>query len=222
MSLRLVLLGPPGAGKGTLAGILEKELGLAHVSTGEIFRDEIRRKTSLGKTVNRFVTSGRLVPDELVVSVMAGQLARRRKGRGLALDGFPRTVGQAKGLEAFLSDRGLALDGAIYLDCPTPLLIARLSGRRVCSRCGSNYHIRTMRPRRSGVCDACGGTLIVRKDDQVNTITKRLVIDRAQATPLLDFYRQHHRLYRVSGSGGAVRVFQRVQRLMQQRGWLKK
>jgi adenylate kinase len=159
------------------------------------------------------------VPDELVVSVMAKQLAPRRATRGLVLDGFPRTVGQAKGLDAVLSGRGLALDGAVYLDCPTPLLISRLSGRRVCSRCGKNYHIRTMRPKQAGLCDVCGGALIVRKDDQVNTITKRLVIDRAQAKPLLEFYRQRHVLYRISGSGGVARVFQRLQRLMQQHGW---
>ncbi len=220
MGLRLVLLGPPGAGKGTLAGILEKELGLSHVSTGAFFRNEIRRRTRLGKAVNRYVSSGRLVPDELVVRVMTRQLARRRKAKGLVLDGFPRTVGQAKGLDAFLIARGLGLDGAVYLDCPTSLLVSRLSGRRVCNRCGSNYHIRTMRPRVAGICDACGGALILRKDDQVKTIAKRLVIDRAKARPLLEFYQQRHLLYRLNGSGGVAQVFQRVRRLMQREGWL--
>ncbi len=241
MGLRLVLLGPPGAGKGTLAGILEKDVGLAHLSTGELFRNEIRRRTTLGKAVNRYVSSGRLVPDELVVKVMARQLARRRsldppasggvardvarrapQTTGLVLDGFPRTVGQAKGLDAFLKARRLSLDGVVYLDCPTSLLISRLSGRRVCSRCGRNYHIRTMRPRRTGICDVCGGALILRKDDQVKTIAKRLVIDRAKARPLIEFYRQHGVLYRLNGSGGAAHVFQRVRRLMRREGWLKK
>lgn len=236
MGLRLVLLGPPGAGKGTLAGLLEKKLGLRALSTGELFRNEIHRRTALGKLVTRYVSSGRLVPDELVVKVMVKRLARyirpcsvpspeRSRGarhgvaRGVVLDGFPRTVGQARGLEAFLRARGAQLAAALYLECPTSLLIARLSGRRVCSRCGRNYHIRTMRPRRTGVCDACTGALVIRKDDQVKTIAKRLEIDRAKAKPLLDFYRQRRLLSRLNGSGDVTQVFQRVRRLMKQEGW---
>jgi adenylate kinase len=221
VSLRLVLLGPPGAGKGTLAGVLSKDLGLGSVSTGELFRNEIRRRTALGKLVTRYVSSGRLVPDELVVKVMARRLSRRRLGRGVVLDGFPRTAGQARGLDAFLKARATPLHGALYLDCPTPLLISRLSGRRVCQRCGRNYHIRTMRPKRAGVCDACGGVLSIRKDDQVKTVTKRLEIDRAKAKPLLEFYQQRRLLYRLNGSGGIAQVFQRFRRLLDREGWLK-
>lgn len=219
MGLRLVLLGPPGAGKGTLAGLLEKKLGLRALSTGELFRNEIHRRTALGKLVTRYVSSGRLVPDELVVKVMVKRLARYGVTRGVVLDGFPRTVGQARGLEAFLRARGAQVSAALYLECPTSLLIARLSGRRVCSRCGRNYHIRTMRPRRTGVCDACTGALVIRKDDQVKTIAKRLEIDRAKAKPLLDFYRQRRLLSRLNGSGDVTQVFQRVRRLMKQEGW---
>ncbi|HAM41318.1 MAG TPA: adenylate kinase [Candidatus Omnitrophica bacterium] len=221
VSLRLVLLGPPGAGKGTLAAVLNKELGLGSVSTGELFRNEIRRRTTLGRQVTRYVSSGRLVPDELVVKVMARRLSRRRVGRGVVLDGFPRTVGQARGLDAFLKARATPLHAALYLDCPIALLISRLSGRRVCQRCGRNYHTRTMRPKRAGLCDACGGPLIMRKDDQAKTVAKRLEIDRAKAKPLLEFYRQRHVLYRLDGRGGIVQVFQRLRRLLNHEGWLK-
>ncbi len=194
---------------------------MVHYSTGELFRQEIRRQSALGHAVSRYVTAGRLVPDRLVVNVMTRQLTPRLLSQGFVLDGFPRTVGQAKGLDQFLQRRRRPLDAALYLACPQPVLIQRLSGRRVCSRCGAIYHLRTMPPKRTGICDRCHGTLVVRKDDEVATVTKRLAIDRGQAKPLLAYYRQQGFLYRLNGTGTSAQVLQRVIRLFRRHGWVK-
>ena len=217
--MRIVLLGPPGAGKGSLASLYRARLGVAHLSTGEIFRHEIARKSTLGRRVQRYVTNGRLVPDSLVVAVMAKQLAALR-GRGFVLDGFPRTAGQAAGLARVLARHRASLDAAVYLTSPHGLLVRRLSGRRVCGRCGENYHVRTMRPKRLGRCDRCGGRLVTRKDDEPATIAKRLRIDRHAARPLLAYYRRHKLLYPVNGKGRVETVYERTMKLFRLRGWL--
>lgn len=218
--MRIVLLGPPGAGKGSLAWLYGTRLGLAHLSTGEIFRQEIARKTMLGRRVQRYVTTGRLVPDALVVQVMASRLDAKTLARGLVLDGFPRTAGQAAGLDQALRKKRTALDGAVYLTSPEPLLIRRLSGRRVCERCGANYHVRTMRPRHPGRCDRCRGRLIIRKDDLPETIRKRLQVDRRAAAPLLAYYWRRRLLYRVDGRGHIETVYRRTLALFRRLGWL--
>ena len=215
-----MLLGPPGSGKGTLAEQVETRLRLAHLSTGEIFRREISRRSTLGKTVSRYVAEGRLVPDGVVVQVMTKRLSRRTLTQGFVLDGFPRTVGQAQGLDAFLLRARRPLHGALSLVCPPAVLVSRLSGRRVCGRCGAIYHIRTMPPRRAGRCDRCQGPLSIRKDDRVATITKRLAIDRAQASPLLAYYRRRQLLYRLNGTGSSEQVFRRAMGLFRRQDWL--
>ena len=218
--MRIVLLGPPGAGKGSLAALYRERLGLAHLSTGEIFRQEMKRGSALGRRVQQYVTSGRLVPDSLVVEVMASKLTAKTLSSGFVLDGFPRTRGQAAGLNRALARARQSLDGVISLAGPEAMLIRRLSGRRVCSTCGSNYNIRTMRPKKPGRCDHCQGTLIVRKDDQPATIKTRLMVDRKAAAPLLAYYTKQGSLYRVSGQGSLEAVFARTVALFRRKHWL--
>jgi len=220
VGLRIVLLGPPGSGKGTLAQQLSRRLGLAHLSAGELFRQEIRRRSVLGTQVSRYVTSGRLVPDAIVVRVMTKRLSRRVLKQGVVLDGFPRTVGQAQGLDAFLARTRHPMDGAIALRCPARVLVVRLGGRRVCSRCGAIYHIKNMPPTRAGRCDRCGSSLSVRKDDQVATIRQRLLIDRMQVKPLLTYYRRRRLLYRLESGGTSEQTFRAAVRLLKRQGWL--
>lgn len=217
--MRLVLLGPPGAGKGSLALLCKQRLRVAHLSTGQIFREEMEKKSPLGERVRAYVTSGRLVPDDLVTRVMVSRLSAKRYTR-FVLDGFPRTRGQAAGLDAALSRLKLGLHGAVYVTSPEAVLIRRLSGRLVCSKCGANYHARTMKPKKAGVCDHCGGGLIMRKDDQISTIRRRLTIDHKESKPLLDYYRARKGLYRVDGRGRIATVFVRACGLFRRQGWI--
>ncbi len=218
--MRVVLLGPPGAGKGSLASLWERRLGIAHLSTGEIFRQEMARRSALGRRVRRYVISGRLVPDALVVQVMAARLRAEKLAKGFVLDGFPRTRQQAAGLDRVLKGCGAPLDGGVLLTSPESLLIRRLGGRRVCMHCGANYHIRTMRPKRPGQCDHCQGPLVIRHDDRPETIKKRLIIDRKAALPLLTYYQRHGLLYRVDGRGQIETVFARSLKLLHREGWI--
>ena len=219
MIVRIVLLGPPGAGKGSLASLYKERLGVPHLSTGQIFREEIARNSALGRRVQAYVTNGRLVPNELVVEVMAKRLGRAAAA-GFVLDGFPRTRGQAAGLDRLLRRYRKALDGAVYLTSPPSLLIRRLSGRRVCSRCGENFHVRTMRPRRAGRCDRCSGRLTMRRDDRPETIRKRLSIDRMTAAPLLAYYRKKRLLFPIDGAGHVETVYKRTLGLFRRQGWV--
>lgn len=218
--MRIALLGPPGAGKGSLAALWAQRRRLRHISTGQIFRQEMARHSALGRRVQRFVTHGKLVPDALVVEVMTRRLNTLRSKEGFVLDGFPRTIGQAKGLDAVMNRVGRPLDGAIYLAAPQAVLVRRLSGRRVCSRCGANYHVRTMPPKRPGRCDRCQGTLTVRRDDHPMTIRRRLRIDRAKARPLVRYYAGQRKLHRVDGRGTVEEVLHRAVRLCRAQRWL--
>lgn len=206
-----------------MAFLCDTRLGIAHLSPGQIFREEMARGSTLGRRVKHYVTSGRLVPDTLVVQVMSAQLGKaKRANAGFILDGFPRTKGQATGLDRVLQRRRQPLDGAIYLTSPQDVLVRRLAGRRVCVRCGANYHVRTMKPKRSGWCDCCNGALIIRKDDQPQTIKKRLAIDQRAASPLLAYYRSRGLLYRVNGAGHIETVFVRAMQLFHKQGWLRR
>ncbi len=219
-NVRVVLLGPPGAGKGSLASLWHERLGVAHLSTGEMFRHEIARGSAVGRRVQRYVSSGRLVPDALVVQVMVGRLDAATLASGFVLDGFPRTARQAAGFDRELTRRKVTLDGAVYLTSPTPLLIRRLGGRRVCEACGANYHVRTMRPKRAGRCDRCGAKLVTRKDDQPATIRKRLAIDTQAAAPLIAHYQRVRLLCRLDGRGHIETVYRRSLRLLRRKGWV--
>ena len=220
MSVRLVLLGPPGSGKGTLATKLGEVLAVPHISTGEIFRQEIGRQSALGRSVHAYVSSGRLVPDALVVKVMVSRLTSRLLRQGFVFDGFPRTVGQAQGLDQALNRKRHPLLGALYLQCPTSVLISRLSGRRVCGSCGAIYHLRNMPPKRVDRCDRCGQALITRKDDRVDTIKERLRIDQEQAKPLVKYYRRKRLLYPIRSANSNDHTLAQTLRLMRRKGWI--
>ena len=219
MGVRLVLLGAPGSGKGTLATQLDERLSMVSLSTGELFRQAIRRKTALGKAVQAYVSTGGLVPDELVVKLMTSRVTPRLLTRGFVLDGFPRTVGQAQGLSQYLERVKKPLHGACYLACTTIVLIARLSGRRVCPDCSAIYHLRNMPSMRRGVCDRCGGHLITRKDDHVATIRRRLAVDHKESKPLLDFYKRHRLLVTINGDGDSETVYTRAMKVFRRHGW---
>ncbi|HEY9595605.1 MAG TPA: adenylate kinase [Spirochaetia bacterium] len=181
--MKLIFLGPPGAGKGTLAGYVCKEHGIPQISTGDIFRDAIKRETELGKKVKEIVGRGDLVPDELTVSLVKERLAQADAKAGYILDGFPRTIPQAEALETFEK-----LDAVINFAISDELVVKRLSGREICKSCGAIYHVTNMPSKVKGVCDKCGGPVVVRPDDTLESITNRLKVYRDQTEPLIGFY----------------------------------
>lgn len=183
--MKLIFLGPPGAGKGTLAGLVGKALAIPQVSTGDIFRDAIKRETELGLKVKAIVSRGDLVPDELTVGLVKERLAKPDAASGYILDGFPRTIPQAEALETFQK-----IDAVINFNVTDQEVLRRLSGRRTCKSCGAIYHVDNMPPKKEGVCDKCGGPLYIRDDDSVTSITNRLNVYKKQTEPLIDFYKK--------------------------------
>lgn len=197
--MRLILLGPPGAGKGTHARLLSEKLGAPHLATGEILRQQIRNKTPLGLKAKDIIEKGGLVPDQLVNEMMLEEIRRIGLAAGFILDGFPRTLGQAEALEGFLMEEKTKPDAVLNFVTSEKVIIDRLSGRRVCPQCGANYHIRNIRPKRNGICDQCGEKLIQRKDDEPATIKHRLQMYEKETKPLIDFYAKRNLLKDVPG-----------------------
>ena len=193
--MNLIFLGPPGAGKGTLAGLVSKELAIPQISTGDIFRDAIKRETELGKKVKEIVGRGDLVPDDLTVSLVRERLARPDAKKGYILDGFPRTIPQAEALEQFQT-----LDAVVNFTISDSLVVERLSGREICKSCGAIYHVKNMPSKVKGVCDACGGPVYTRPDDSLESITNRLLVYRKQTEPLIAFYRSKKLLRDIDSS----------------------
>ena len=198
--MRLVFLGPPGAGKGTQAQKLCADMNWAHVSTGDLLREAVAEKTELGLKAETFMSSGRLVPDDLVVSIVAGRLKKDDCAQGFVLDGFPRTVAQAEMLEETLDALDLKLDVVLYFATDRDVVIKRLSGRRVCTTCNINYHVTNIPPRAEGICDKCGQALIQREDDKPETVDQRLQVYEKQTAPLIRFYRERGLLTEMSGN----------------------
>lgn len=198
--MRLIFFGPPGAGKGTQAAGLAAEEGIPHIATGDMFRQAVREGTPLGLEVRRYLDSGQLVPDEVTIGIIRDRLSRPDCQRGFILDGFPRTVAQARALDGVLAELGFSLDGVINLQVTAAEVIRRLAGRRVCRECGAVYHVHNNPPRVEGRCDLCGGTLYQRQDDEESVIRERLEVYRRQTAPLIDYYREHGRLAEVDGS----------------------
>ena len=212
--MKIILLGPPGAGKGTQAKSISKECNIPHISTGDIFRKNISEKTPLGVEAKGYMDSGKLVPDELTINLVKDRLTKEDCKNGFMLDGFPRTVMQAEALDAFLKERNIDIDAALLIDAPKDLIIERMTGRRVCSKCGETYHIMNIPPKVEDVCDVCGSALIHRKDDNLETVIERLEVYDKQTQPLVEYYRRRGKLMSVDGAKELHEVFEDIRDLL--------
>ena len=208
--MRVAFLGPPGAGKGTQARDLAREWGVLHLATGDMLREAVATGTPLGLEAKRYMDQGALVPDDVIIRMMAERLGAGDAARGFILDGFPRTIAQAEALARLLKDLGQSLDTVVYFDVAEPELLRRLTGRRVCRACGHSYHLTSNPPKRAGVCDACGGKLYQRDDDGEATVRNRLEVYRRQTAPLLDYYRQRSLLSTMPGEGPVETIGQAI------------
>ena len=193
--MKLILLGAPGAGKGTQAETLSKELGIPTISTGNMLREAIQNQTPIGLEAKRFMDNGQLVPDDVIIGIVEERVARDDCKNGYILDGVPRTIAQAEALERF----GVAIDNVVSIEIEDSVIENRMSGRRVCSRCGASYHVTANPPKSEGVCDSCGGELVIRKDDRPETVRERLAVYHRLTEPLKDFYAQRGKLRCVQG-----------------------
>jgi adenylate kinase len=204
--LILILLGPPGAGKGTQAALVSQGAGVAHVATGDLFRENIRNQTELGMQAKAYVDKGALVPDELTIRLLLDRLDRPDTQKGVLLDGFPRTVEQARALDEALKLRGQAVDKVLYINVGEEEVVRRLAGRWTCRNCGAVYHQVFSPPKQTGKCDQCGGELYQRDDDKPETVRNRLTVFNQQTAPLIDYYKGQGKLLEVNGEqeAGAV------------------
>ena len=208
--MNLLLIGPPGAGKGTQAVRLRERLGIAHLSAGDMLREAVKRALPLGRAARENMDRGKLVGDDLVGEMVEKSLAGPECSRGFVLDGYPRNLAQAGRLAEFLARTGRRLDRVLAIRVPTEELLRRLTGRRVCGKCGAGYHLASRPPRAEGICDACGSALLQRPDDREDVARGRLLIYENQTRPLLDFYRQRAMLCEVDGSGSPDEVTVRI------------
>jgi adenylate kinase len=199
MAAYVILLGPPGVGKGTQADRLARELGLPHISSGELFREEITAQTPLGREAQRYIDRGQLVPDEVTIAMVAGRLQQPDCKRGAILDGFPRTLEQAEALDTIVTGLGADLTVVPFISAPKETLLQRLGGRWTCRNCQKVYHVLFSPPSQPGRCDACGGELYQREDDTPEIQAKRIDVYREQTTPLIDYYRRRGLLVEVDG-----------------------
>lgn len=200
--MRLIFLGAPGAGKGTYAGPLSRDLGIPTISTGDILRANVKQETALGLEAKGYMDQGALVPDELVTKMVDDRLNQEDAEKGFILDGFPRTIQQAEALNDILKTKGQALDAVVNINVPHDVIILRLTGRRMCKQCGAGYNVNTnLQPKAAGICDKCGGELYQRSDDNEQTISHRLDVYDQQTSPLIEFYRKDNILRSVNAEG---------------------
>ncbi len=208
--MKIIMLGAPGAGKGTQAKMIAEKYGIPHVSTGDIFRANIKNGTELGKEAKKYMDQGLLVPDELTVKILLDRVAQADCAKGYVLDGFPRTIPQAEVLDEALNKLGEKIDYAINVDVPDENIVRRMSGRRSCLKCGATYHIEHIPPKKEGVCDTCGSELVLRDDDRPETVQNRLKVYHDQTQPLIDFYTAKGVLKTVDGTADMKDVFAAV------------
>jgi adenylate kinase len=208
--MKIIMLGAPGAGKGTQAKQIAGKYGIPHISTGDIFRANIKNGTELGKKAKGYMDQGLLVPDELTCDLVMDRIAQDDCAKGFVLDGFPRTIPQAEALDAALTKIGQTMDFAIDVDVPDENIVSRMSGRRACLDCGATYHIVSLPPKTEGKCDNCGSDLVLRDDDKPETVQKRLTVYHEQTQPLIDYYKKQGILKSVDGTQPMEQVFSSI------------
>ncbi len=208
--MNLLIMGPPGAGKGTQAEVLVKELSITHISTGDMFRSAIKEGTEMGKKAKEYMDQGGLVPDEVVVGMVKERLAMPDCAKGFLLDGFPRTLPQAEALDETLKALTIKLDGVVNIDVPRERLMARLTGRRICKGCGASYHVLFNPPKSEGKCNSCEGELYQRSDDNEEAVSNRLDVYESQTQPLIDYYVKVNLLKNINGDQDIKKVLDDV------------
>ena len=205
--LRTILLGPPGAGKGTQAAKIVEKYHIPHISTGDIFRENIKNGTELGKRAKEYMDKGELVPDDLVIEIATDRLLKDDCKDGFLLDGFPRTVYQAEKLDEFLKAHDSKIDKVLDIAVEKEELMTRLTGRRVCKACGASYHVVNIPPKKEGICDVCGASLVQRADDNAETVANRIEVYEAQTMPLIEYYEKAGNIAHIDGATGLECVF---------------
>lgn len=209
--MRIVLVGPPGAGKGTQAAFLAKKLSIPHISTGDLFRANISQGTELGKRAKSYMDAGNLVPDEVTIGMAKDRMEQEDAANGFLLDGFPRNVGQAEALDGILKEWGVRLDAVLDLEVPEDEVVKRIAGRRICRNDSSHvFHVTYSKPKQEGVCDVCGGELYQRDDDKEETVRKRLEVYHTETEPIIDFYRAQDLVKTIPALGKVNEVTERA------------
>ena len=208
--MKIIMLGAPGAGKGTQAKKIAGKYGLPHVSTGDIFRANIKEGTELGLKAKQYMDQGLLVPDEVTIGMLLDRIHQNDCEKGYVLDGFPRTIPQAESLTRALTEHGEAIDFAIDVDVPDENIVNRMGGRRACLKCGATYHVVFAPSAKEGICDVCGSELVLRDDDKPETVQKRLSVYHEQTQPLIDYYREKGVLRTVDGTQSMEKVFEDI------------
>ncbi|GGR53135.1 MULTISPECIES: adenylate kinase [Streptomyces] len=209
--MRIVLVGPPGAGKGTQAVRLAEKLGIPHISTGDLFRANISRQTELGKLAKSYMDAGNLVPDEVTIAMAKDRMEQQDAEKGFLLDGFPRNVSQAEALDQLLRDEQMTLDAVLDLEVPEDEVVKRIAGRRICRNDSSHvFHVTYSPPKQEGVCDVCGGELYQRDDDSEDTVRKRLEVYHTQTEPIIDYYKAQELVVTISSLGPVDEITQRA------------
>lgn len=212
--MKIIMLGAPGAGKGTQATKIADKYRIPHISTGDIFRANIKNGTELGRKAKSFIDAGGLVPDEITIGMLLDRIHEADCKDGYILDGFPRTIPQAESLTKALGDMGESIDFALEVDVPDELILKRMTGRRSCLSCGATYNIDSSPSKKEGICDVCGQKLVIRDDDKPETVKKRLEVYYEQTQPLIDYYKKAGILYVVDGTVGMEETFQTIVKIL--------
>lgn len=210
----LLIMGPPGAGKGTQALLIKQTYNIPHISTGEMFREAISNNTPLGKKAKEIISSGNLVPDEITIQIVSEKLISMDNKKGFLLDGFPRTLFQAQKLDEILNKLSIKIDAVINIVVEQDILIDRIVGRRICKDCQAAYHVKTLKPKVDGVCDICGGELVQRKDDTYETVLNRFKIYDEQTKPIIEYYQKQNLIKNINGEESIEKIFENIKNLL--------